>query len=200
MVADQGKGIDLVHLTLSTGKLRIDTQLDAFDKGSQTLVTLVADGYIFCANQDAGTQVKVFNASTLEYIGSYSLDGFGTPISFAWDPLNQTAVLVMGANTVSREVAFLAADGIPTHQFSYTLLHARDILGGGAYAVSYSPATKDVYLASFSGDDIWIMSPVGSLSHVYVDGSHGFDYLIYNSNNQDIYAGGFTGNLDVLGR
>jgi hypothetical protein len=200
LFSDTSDGIDTVELSNISGKLNIETHLDAFDRNSYTFDALVQDGYLFCANDDVNDQVKVFDSATLTEIGSFNFGSNYEPVSsIAWDPLNGSVVMgIYAAENASRAVAFLNVSSIANGQFSHSLLHARDIFDGGVLSVAYSPATHLIYLGPGEGDDIWMLNGAGTLSHIYLKGSHGFYSLVYDSDSKVLFAIGVSGLVSVI--
>ncbi len=200
LFSDTSRGIDTVELSITSGKLNVETNLDAFDRNSFTVAALVQDGYLYCANADINDQVRVYDASTLSLIGDFNFTPhYGAINSIAWDPLNRSVVLGLYGGNAQRVVAFLDSSSIAMGKFSHSFLYARGIFDQGVSSVVYSPSTQLLYFGVAAGDDVWMLSQFGTLSHVYLGGSDGVTALVYDSLNQNVYAVGLSGKVSVLG-
>jgi len=189
-------GVDLLYLSEKNGLTQASFKLDAFDPGNSPGVVLVADGYIF----SAGQTVDVFNDRTLAYMGSFAVGVYPLDLALAWDPLDNTVVLGREACGVGPydNVLFLNADSIQSGKFTFSQLHAHGILWCGAGGVAYSPATREVYVTSFGGYDVWAVSKTGALTHVYLGPRGGALGLAYDPVTHDMYVCAGTDTLFVI--
>lgn len=192
LVADYcGGGVDLLYVSEVNGTTKGAAILDAFDQGNLPEGVLVANGYIFAA----GNLIDVFDQRTLVYIGSFALSVIPTGYltELAWDPFNHTVVVATGFDFSfqSRDaVYFLHADSIRTHAFAFGRLPVHDILNDGAGGVAYSPAGHDIYVSAAGGSDVWVVSPTGSLQHIYLQQYGGLGWIAYDPANQDLFVSG----------
>jgi len=183
LIANAGNGVDLLYLATVNGSTKAAVVLDAFDNGNDPTEILVADGYVF----SAGNHVDVFNERTLRYLGSFYIGNIFSAI--AWDPLNRTVVVGEVTGVAPHEVYFLNADSVATRTFTSHNLPVRNVLTAGVGGLAYSPYDHDLYISALGGQDVWILSPFGSLQHVYLRGGGGFVFgLAYDPADHDVYA------------
>jgi len=183
LIANAGNGVDLLYLATVNGSTKAAVVLDAFDNGNDPTEILVADGYVF----SAGNHVDVFNERTLRYLGSFYVGNIFSAI--AWDPLNRTVVVGEVTGVAPHEVYFLNADSVATRTFTSHNLPVRNVLTAGVGGLAYSPYDHDLYISALGGQDVWILSPFGSLQHVYLRGGGGFVFgLAYDPADHDVYA------------
>lgn len=190
-----GGGVDILHLTVTNGVTHASVRLDAFDRNNGPGAVLVADGYVF----SAGDVVDVFDAKTLHFVGDFAVNGPGNPVeapnTLGWDPLTHTVVLGRGDVGGHKTVVFLNASSIRSGKFSFSYLSAPGsrpgLLWGGVGGVAYSPATRNLYLTAYGGNDVWELNQTGALTHVYL-GQYAYPQgLTYDPNTQNMYVCGF---------
>ena len=205
LIADMGQfcaaggglrgGIDILNLSIVGGITRASVILDAFDRGNDPENVLVADGYIFSAGGSEVFHVDVFSDRTFAYLGSFVVKGpceifCGAPLErLAWDPLNDTVVMV-GLNSVFREsVIFLNANSVDSGKFTFSYL---PIPASNVFGVAYSPATQEIYIAGvWTGDSVLELSRSGALTYVYLSPGAGADALTYDPVDRDMYVCGY---------
>lgn len=182
-----GPGIDILYLADSGGVTHAATIIDAFDGGNVPTGVLVADGYIFCPGFG---QTDVYNDRSLHFVGSFPIEGQTGYTPLAWDPLNHTVVIGLANGYSSEDVYFLDVSGIGAHIFSFHNLRVHGILEGGVGGVAYSPATQSLYITAMGGNDVWVLSASGSLSHVYLQPPFGMWNAVYDPANHEVYVCG----------